>query len=301
MIQFKEITLEDKAIFDEYLKCNHVKISELTFTNFFMWRKEHGYQYGIHDEVLILTALPKNGEPYAFFPLAKEKIQGDVLGKITNILKEYFKNLDKKLVFKKVTEDQVEALLACKDFFWEVNFDRDNSDYVYNTEDLIRLSGKKYDGKRNHINKFKSLYSFDVIEMNSSHMDECKRIHDEWGKALEFSNHYDFSSEKNASNEIMDHFDELGVKGCLIRIKDRFQAYTMGEKLNEDTAVIHLEKGNFLFPGVYQVINQQFCEKVWNHIPYVNREQDLGIEGLRRAKESYHPAFLLKKYIMRHK
>jgi uncharacterized protein len=300
LMNFKEITIADKGIFDEYFTCNHMNASEFTFTNFFMWRKEHRYQYSILDGSLVLISFPRSGEPYAFFPLAKGKMEEGVLNNILILLQEYFIKLDRQLVFKKVTEDQVKFLKACKDFLWEVAFDRDHSDYVYKTQDLISLSGKKYDGKRNHINKFKSLYTFAFIEMNSSHKEECKRIHDEWCKAIETSNPQDFLSEKNASQELLDHFEELNVKGCLIRVNDRFEAYSIAEQLNTETTVIHIEKGNFLFPGIYQVINQQFCENVWSHTPYINREQDLGIEGLRKAKESYHPEFLVKKYIVRH-
>jgi hypothetical protein len=98
---------------------------------------------------------------------------------------------------------------------------------------------------------------------------------------------------------VLDNFETLGVTGGCIEIDGKIEALTLGELLNPETVVIHIEKANATFHGLYQMMNQQFLEHEWQHIKYVNREQDLGIEGLRKAKESYYPHHMVEKLTVR--
>lgn len=102
--------------------------------------------------------------------------------------------------------------------------------------------------------------------------------------------------EWEAIKKLLQHVERLQVQGGTILIDGKVEAFTIGERLNQTTAVVHIEKANPKIPGLYSVINQQFCEHAWKDIPYINREQDLGDEGLRRAKLSYHPDRLIEKY-----
>jgi hypothetical protein len=107
--------------------------------------------------------------------------------------------------------------------------------------------------------------------------------------------------EDYAIYQALTHLDELDLQGGAIIIDDKIEAFTLGEPLNQDTAVIHIEKANPDIPGLYAAINQLFCSNAWSHMTYVNREQDLGIEGLRTAKQSYSPHHMVNKYIVTRK
>ncbi|MDD5603353.1 MAG: phosphatidylglycerol lysyltransferase domain-containing protein [Eubacteriales bacterium] len=175
--------------------------------------------------------------------------------------------------------------------------DRDNSDYLYITENLIHLKGGKYDSKRNHINKFKKLYGeFEYEEIDSSLISDCKEVNEEWCRKIGCEEHKPLYCEKIANFELLDNYEALGVSGAVIKVGGRPQAFTVGEMLNDETAVIHIEKANTDIHGLYTIINKEFCIRSWSDTRYINREQDLGIEGIRKAKLSYHPHRMVDKY-----
>jgi hypothetical protein len=295
IINFNDITIKDKEIFDKYLKFSTTSVSEMTFTNFFMWRKVYGYRYAIIENLLIVVAFPEKGDCYSFFPIGDQSsVNMYSIKKIVDDLKEYFNKNMQKLSFKKITSDQANILNQIDK--WDVRIDRDNWDYVYNSEDLIYLSGKRYDGKRNHINNFKKRYQFQYVKITDKNIDECCRITDEWCKYMDCKHKYDLLNEKNANYELLNNFYKLDLKGGLIEVNGKCEAYSIGEMLNKNMTVIHIEKANIGIRGIYQIINQQFCKNEWSNVQYINREQDLGIEGIRKAKESYYPIFYIEKY-----
>ena len=171
--------------------------------------------------------------------------------------------------------------------------DRDNADYVYLASDLIGLRGRKYDGKRNHIKKFKEKYTYEYSDMSERLTEDCIRLAETW-----YHSKHDPSLEADllATREALTHFSQLGLKGSAILIDGAVRAFSITEPLNPDTAVIHIEKYDPAYEGLPQVINQQLCEHICGVYTYINREQDLGNEGLRRSKMSYNPAFILNKY-----
>jgi hypothetical protein len=174
--------------------------------------------------------------------------------------------------------------------------DRDNFDYVYLSKDLILLSGKKFHSKRNHINRFKSEYSFEYVRIIPDMLNDCLEVYSDWlhekDKLLP-----GMLGELDAIKAAITNMDVLGVKGGGIRIDGKLRAFSLGQLINEDMAVIHIEKANESFEGIYSVINQQFAEHEWSGVKYINREEDMGIEGLRKAKLSYRPVELIQKYV----
>ena len=295
MIEFSEINIEDKVLFDKYLKNYNPVASEMTFTNFFMWRYFYKFRYAQINGFLCIISVPEEGAPSAFMPIGE--VREDNFLKTIKELKDYFTNRQWQLQFKRVTEVEL-AYFKGQLSDSEVVFDRDNSDYVYLSEDLINLAGKKFDGKRNHINKFKKLYLYEYVPLNQETLGDCHRIMQEWCAERECKDHKGLYCEKLANIELLNNFEKLGCKGALIKVDDRFCAFTVGEMLNQDTAVIHIEKANSKVNGLYTFINQQFCAYAWKNAVYINREQDLGMEGLRRAKLSYNPVEMINKYII---
>jgi uncharacterized protein len=295
MSDFVEIKLEDKALFDKYLKQYNPKASELTFTNLFMWRYFYKFKFAELNGLLCLISEPEEGSPYSFMPIGE--IKGDNFVKAVSYIKDYFIKRGRQLQFRRITEGELinfKGFVSDKDII----FDRDNSDYIYMAEELINLSGKKFDGKRNHINKFKKLYEYEYIPLTNEHLGHCRRIMDDWCAQRDCRDHKGLYCEKLANMELLNNFDSLGCKGAIIKVEGNYCAFTVGEMLNSDTAVIHIEKANSKINGIYTYINRQFCAHEWRGAVYINREQDLGIEGLRKAKFSYNPVKISNKYIV---
>lgn len=294
MTDFSEIKLEDKPYFDSYLNLYNPEISEMTFTNLFMWRNSYKFRYAEICGFLCIIAVPEYDKPFAFMPIGN--ISNDVFHEVIVKLKKYFNLRGWELVFKRVPESGLAHFSIPGKAENEAAIDRDSSDYIYLTNELIELKGKKFDGKRNHINKFKKQYEYEYVAMDESHIEECLRITREWCEERNCAVHKELYCEKKANTELLCNFTYLGCKGALIKVNGRFEAYTTGEMLNKDTAVIHIEKASSKINGLYTFVNQQFCENEWKDTVYINREQDIGIQGLRKAKLSYNPVKMVNKY-----
>lgn len=170
-------------------------------------------------------------------------------------------------------------------------------DYIYTQESLSTLRGRQLSGKRNHINAFKKLYpdwSFEKI--TAENIAECWQMNEEWSARNELSLGSGLLKERSALKSAFEHFFEENLVGGLIRVNGKVIAYSMGHPLNSDTFVVHFEKAFDDIRGAYQMINQQFALNCCEGYTYLNREDDTGLEGLRKAKLSYLPHTLLKKY-----
>jgi len=293
-MDFAEITLRNKAEFDHYIKKHNVQISELTFTNFFAWRYFYKFRYAVIADLLCVISFPCKGEAFAMMPIGD--VTEDKFAYAFSELKKYFVENGRQPIFRRITGDELELFRGAGVGEDSIVFDRDNSDYIYNTEDLISLKGKKYDGKRNHINKFNRLHTYEYVPLECSLLDECIRIMEEWCAEKNCNCQEGDYCERMANTELLKNFRVLGCKGALIKTDGRFEAFTVGEMLTGDTAVIHIEKANSSIDGLYTLINQQFAMREWSGTKYINREQDLGKEGMRKAKLSYHPVGLIDKY-----
>lgn len=294
MLDFAEITIDDKELFDRYLKIDNPQASDVSFTNLFMWRNYYKFRYIEVQDLLCIVSVPDDSQPFALAPIGA--ISEDKLAEVIALLKEYFNVKGWKLVFRKVEESKVDYFRRFTSSEENIILDRDNCDYVYLSTDLVHLKGKKFDGKRNHINKFKKLYEYEYVSIGEEHFDHCSRIMDKWCEERDCDDHKGFYCEKLANIELLSNFSKLGCKGALIKVDGVYEGFTVGEILNNDTAVIHIEKANSHINGLYTLINQQFCENEWQNVTFINREQDLGIEGLRKAKLSYNPVKLINKY-----
>jgi hypothetical protein len=287
--QFKDLSLEEKPLLDEAFSRFPPVISEFTFTNLFIWR--HAYQIKISRVKNFLCLLADKEENSFFFPPIGE---GDVV-ECFMILLQYLGGRGVPPKIWRVPETMI-APIDWKEEDPLANLDRDQSDYIYLTEDLIKLEGRKYHRKRNHIKQFKEKYSYQYIPLTSEWISECLRLETEWCDLRHCEAIPGLLNESLAIKEALTHFQSLGMKGGAILINGKVEAFTLGEPLNGDTVVIHIEKANPSYEGLYTLINQAFLEKQWSGCTYVNREQDLGEEGLRKAKESYFPHHMVNKY-----
>jgi uncharacterized protein len=287
------LTLEDKSVFDSFFREFPPVISELTFTNLFMWRKKYNFVFSIISGYLCIIAEPAEAEAFAFIPVGPA---GKGIHKAIKSIISYFAEHDHEIIFKKVTKEDLVIIDKYVKSKEDIVYERDDSDYIYLTKDLIELKGKKYDGKRNHIRKFLSNSDFEYENIEVRHVEDCRRIMDDWCKERDCSKHHGLYCEKEAVNEMLDNFPALSYQGLIIKVNGRYEAFTTGEMLNPDTAVIHIEKAKSSINGLYSFINRQFCIDYWKSTTYINREQDVGAEGIRKSKLSYNPLKLLDKY-----
>lgn len=288
-----EITIADKELFDKYIKMANLQVSEINFTNLYMWREYYKIRYSIVNNFLCIISV-MGSKPFSFFPIGNYN-NSDELKNTIYTIKEYFYEMGWEFVLSRVSREQISVLEALEIKFESIE-DRDDFDYVYSVNKLSNLSGKKLDGKRNHINKFKKLHSFEYEEISDANIKDCRDIIEKWCVERNYNEHLNLIAERKANLDLLDNFNVLNVKGAIIKVDGKPEAFTVGEKLNNNTVVIHIEKANSQIHGLYPLINQQFLANQWSDLEYVNREQDLGIEGLRKAKLSYNPISLVEKY-----
>jgi len=176
-----------------------------------------------------------------------------------------------------------------------------NWDYVYLASDLINLPGRKYHKKKNHINRFVSRYSYQYRPLTPDLIDGCIELQRAWCGIRDCfaPEHMSLAEEHEAILDVLQNAQVLGAIGGVILIDGRVAAFSIGEPLNRETFVIHFEKASLDYPGLYQLINRDFCADACSGFTYVNREQDLGEPGLRQAKESYYPHHMIEKFLVR--
>ena len=288
MLEFRDITIDDKKIFDKYRTEGGIA-SESSFTTLFIWNDYYNAKVADDGEFLYYQFNVKDRIPSYYFPIGS----GDPNIALDR-LKEYTEANGHIMAFRLVTENQLEMLLAYQGTQFIYNEERDCEDYVYHTEQMISLAGKKLHAKRNHINYFIENYEYTYEEVTPEvAVNECAPLMYE---LIAEKDHNLNPFELSAMKLFFENYSALGEKGAVIRVDGKIVAMSFGEAISKETALIQLEQAREEYRGAYQVINKLFCEKAWSQYTFVNREEDMGIEGLRKAKESYHPIFLVKKY-----
>lgn len=296
----KRLTLDDKLIFDDYFKRFPPLNSEFTFTNLFMWRNFYELLYFEYDSHLIVYSneflrkrkSPASGNKNAkyFFP--------PVGSNPSEIMKQIMEQI-KDVEFHRVPENIITQFdKDYSDAKLEIQDDRDNWDYVYVAEELINLAGNKYRQNRRWLNKFLESYEYEFQTLTEETVEKTKELQLEWCILRECEDDEGLEQEQEAIYQALDNFQVLGFTGAVICIDGGCAAYTFGEMLNPETLVIHVEKAHMKYQGGYQAINNLFLKCCFPNVKYVNREQDLGVDGLRKAKESYKPVHMIKKYIV---
>lgn len=291
ILDFKPIVPEMKDMAEAYIKPWEIRGSEYVFNNLLIWGNDECIRIAESGGSLFILLKYQNGSPFMFAPVTTDP---ENYGAAVKTAEEYFYGIGEKPLFKAISGPLKEAFLAhCPEY--ALSEDRNNYDYIYLAQDLITLAGKHYHSKRNHINNFSQLHNYEYTDINSSMLNECIRVYEDWlkGQDVDLDG---VLGEREAITMLISNMEKLNVKGGGIKIDGVLKAFTMGEKISGDTALIHIEKADKDITGLYTVINQQFAEHCFSDCVYINREEDMGIEGLRRAKLSYRPIELLEKY-----
>jgi len=288
---FTEIDLSFKSIIRNYLSAYRLEASEYTFTNLFAFRDAYNFKLSLYKDMLMIL---KDTEPVTLFCPAG----GDG---VLNALAEGFKYLRRLMEnphFERIPESVVRSYLMDKEKYI-VEEERDHFDYVYNVRELVELKGRKFHDKKNKANRFRTSYQYAYAPLTPGLIGECLEFEHYWCEVRDCGKYPGLQKERCAILEMLNNFEALDIKGGLIRVDGKIAALTLGEKILPDTMVIHVEKANSDIPGLYQVINQEFLMHEAADCVFVNREQDLGIEGLRNAKMSYNPVKFVRKYRVR--
>lgn len=282
MIKFREIILSDKTLCDEYFKKTSTASCDYTFANLYNWREEFNYRIAFADGFMFVR-FGKDKFKY-FLPIGK----GNIISAL-NLLKEE----NNELFIYGVTQEEIECLKRAGVPVKSSELYRDASDYIYLCDDLKTLAGKRFHSKRNFISRFKSSYNWSYEPIDKTNIKECVDFCFEWFDSQETS---DAKEEEKTVISALNNFEQLGLQGGLIRVNGKVVAFTVGEPINNETFCVHIEKADTRYVGVYAMLNNQFVVNNCSTYKYINREEDMGIEGLRKAKESYYPAFILNKY-----
>lgn len=293
-LQFKPLEKEDKPVLDCFFRADYYENSHFNFTNFFMWREPYRIAWAVEDKVLYMKA-SWDGAEFALQPFCTEDRWNEAIG----VWLSYFAEQGADFRMRGIEKRMADALTAYPEADFEITADRDSFDYVYDAASLISLSGRKYHSKKNHLNSFRKEYP--EAEYRPICEDIVMRIKlnlNAWNKqrASEHPDDPFIPLERQAILEVLNNFSDFHLKGGALLLGNRVIAFTFGEQLNSDTAVIHVEKADPEIRGAYPAINQGFVEHAWSDMKYINREEDMGIEGLRKAKESYKPVKMIEKY-----
>jgi hypothetical protein len=286
-LNFEPISLSKQ---DGYLDMFHrcpKKSSDYSFINLWGWSDDHGLYWAWSDDAVWIKQTIPNEALWAPIGPWKEIDWSRCFDK-------YF---DESITFLRIPEELLRI--------WEKDSkerihredERAQWDYVYDVKELIELKGNRFHKKKNLVNQFKKKYDYQYISFDEKMIDMALAMQEDWCTWRDCESSEALSAENRAISKILDNWQMInGLTGGALLVDNEMVAYTIAEQLSKDMIVIHFEKGNPDYKGAYQAINQMFLEHNGEPFEFVNREQDLGDEGLRKSKLSYHPVDFIKKY-----
>lgn len=285
---FKPIKIEDKPIFDKYYKKYPPVHSDYVFTTLVSWMDYARFCYTIYDNNLIVASKINN----------KIQIKPPIGDKNKNIFDEVLKLAKQQEseypfgVIDKNTKNWLEnnypnlELIPTRDYF----------DYVYNSTDLAELAGSNYSKIRNRLNKFKKNNEYSVESITEDNMKDIREFLKRWCLWKDCDKDLLLENEKKAILYSMENFFDLKLSGLSMIVNGDIEAISVFEKMSNDTAIVHYEKGSPDYDGIYKAINQETARILQKDFKYINRESDMGVSGLRKAKLSYKPVFMIEVY-----
>jgi uncharacterized protein len=291
MLEFNKLRLEHRERFNEVIKKYNYRNSESSFASLYFWSKYEQIEIAFGEHAMFLRYLNDEGEKVCFSPVMYD--MSEPIRPAIREIRSFLHCEDQTFCITGVIKEKREKIESEYDHF-VFDEDRDNFDYIYESEKLINLSGKKLSAKRNHINFFLNNYTHEYKQYDLSLKGECLALIDSWHQSKDEDKFLD--KEIEVLKKMLDEYELLDLKGAVVYVNGKIEALTFGCALSEDTALIHMEKANAEIRGLYPFINQQFIKNEWADYKYINREEDMGIEGLRKAKLSYYPAFMVEKY-----
>ena len=291
MLPFKPISLADREAFNKYFYNAPDRGCEYSFANLYIWQ-------GIYNTVslvvegFLFVRFQEDVQSY-LFPVG----EGDLAAAINTVIADCEERgvPFHMVVSREEDKQQLETLFPGR-FSFESN--RDYGEYIYSAADLIELKGKKFHAKRNHFSRFMKTYPDHAFEdITPENVEEVIAFNDRWYDAFS-EGEEGLAEERTASRIALTEMQAIGLSGGLVRVDGQVQAFALGSAINKDTFCVHIEKANYDIVGSYPAVNRMFAERFCKDCAFINREEDLGDEGLRKAKLSYHPVKITEKYVV---
>lgn len=309
-LSFKPIALESRSEILGFLQNDHFSIADISFGNLYIWKHAREISYTTYASTLLIQTRYAGQTPYFFFPIA-----GDESSKLEALsaLESYAQANGYPLHFERV---EARNLPLLRQAFPTISIEPtpDHFDYVYSVEELLHLSGRKFHKKKNHLNSFLQRYEWELESITQANAKELAKVARIWLDSNPAKSD-DLELEYLGICAALESFDKLGLQGVAVRAREKITlgsndidpalleshalpiiAFSFGEAINDEMAVIHIEKAAPNIIGAYQIINQQLLARCFSSLRYANREEDLGIPGLRQAKRGYNPVFMVEKF-----
>ncbi|KAA6302343.1 MAG: hypothetical protein EZS26_001456 [Candidatus Ordinivivax streblomastigis] len=298
ILPFTPVTIEDRAVIQSFFDPNGFRNCDFSFSNIFSWQHSYNTTFAVCESgFLYIRFQVGNQLPGYLFPLGN----GDLQTAIETLMQDAAARGNDFRLYAITTEmfDLIEKSMPGR-FVFET--ERDWFEYIYSSEDLIHLVGKKFQSKRNHINKFKRTYQWEYLPITPEIIPDCLKLYDRWCAENGGCNtEQTLIEERIATQKVFANYEKLQLKGGALRIDGEILAYSYGQALTADTFGVHAEKSLAEIDGGFTLMNQQFVEHNCAAYRYINREEDLGLDSLRQAKMSYQPVILLEKGSIRKK
>ncbi len=302
MIQFREIQLSDKPSIERLLKRAEAPICDYTFTNIYAWQPIYQTTWAEVAGALVVRFVLDDEAAYMI-------VGAEAYGRVLSALFEEARQTGSRLRLVGMSSDDAAQFARwAEEMGYAERFavcdNPDYRDYIYSVEDLSNLTGRKYQPKRNHINKFESKYSYEFHELTPQYFQECLCLEYRWQLRKAVMDNPDMAkeheckdtAEKTAIRRALDAYGELGLYGGVLLVDGHVAAFTYGSAMSEDTFCTHIEKADATLDGIFPMINRLFARALQQKgFRYVNREEDMGLAGLRRSKHSFHPVRLQEK------
>jgi hypothetical protein len=292
--EFKQLDIDDRQVLHPRIWQSQPETSELTFNNLYLWRSYYNFEWSVYRDWVLLVARGREGDVFGLPPVGPKGMR-DAVTTLLAWMRDDAGIVDAHIA--RAGDGVASEFSAEADF--AVTPVRDHFDYVYLTQDLAELAGRRYSAKRNHINQFLRYYPYEYKTVTPDLVDECLALAEVWCEQRLCEDDLSLQHEFCGIKDVLSNFATLEMDGGAILIGGKVQAFALGELLNEQTAVIHIEKANPEFKGIYPMMTQAYSQRWQDETTFINLEQDLGEPGLRRAKESYHPDHLSQKYEIR--
>lgn len=284
LLVFQPVEIQHRPILLPYMR-KQSQTCDRTFTNQFCWQHHYRTQWAEANGWLVVRA-HINGERKVAYILLSQK-NNPQYSEIIPLLEADAARNDQPLMLMGLNDVECEKLQEqCPDAF-VFDHNRDFADYIYLAEDLRTLKGRKFAQKRNHINKFKSLYSYHYEPITRKNIPDCLQLEKDW--IAQHPNDESALAECTVIQKALNHFEELELQGGALYVDHQIIAFTYGSAINEELFCTHVEKADIRYEGAYQMINQLFAQHIPEQYTFINREEDLGMAGLRKAKSSYEP------------
>ncbi|BCZ17563.1 DUF2156 domain-containing protein [Helicobacter sp. NHP19-003] len=290
-MEFNPLNLAQRNTLDSALKADNFIVGDVNFTNLYLWQNAREIRLAFAGGCVVIKTTYPNQAPFYFYPIGG----GDKRAVLEQLI-NHAKAQREVLEFRALQSEHKNELERLFPNAFSYEAQRDRFDYVYSVAELINLQGKKFHKKKNHLNAFLKLYpNYSYEPISLLNIPELKLALQEWHK-LDDPQDLGLKHEHGGILSVLAIYESLPLLGGVIKIDGRIVAMSFGEKLNPTMALIHIEKADPSVRGGYQMINQQLLKHAFTDCVHVNREEDLGIEGLRQAKMGYNPVFLVEKH-----